>query len=151
MLADTLPKGVGYWGSGVGQGLAALSRPEALVRPGWQLQDRERIVAYLAAGIVCAGWCGLAVCRFAECVRLLGSCDLTDGMWIWPQGLEHYLIVHEVCLPEAFVETMRGNHWQIPAGVKGDEVLALLEEANALPFGDLSEWIHWSRELVCRG
>ena len=33
----------------------------------------------------------------------MGSWDLTDGTWVWPQGLSHYVEVHGVVLPEEFV------------------------------------------------
>ena len=39
----------------------------------------------------------------------MGSRCLTDGEWVWPEGLEHYIEVHSVLLPEDFarmVETM---------------------------------------------
>jgi len=143
MLVPTIPKGVGYWGAGDGSRLA-LPRPETLIRPGWQVQDQDRIVAYLRSGTVCAGWCGLAHCRFPECGMSLGSCDLTDGEWLWPQGLEHYVVAHAVCLPETFVETMRTNGWQVPPALDGDAILTTLEETGHLPFGDLSHWRSWA-------
>ena len=34
----------------------------------------------------------------------LGSLDLTNGTWIWPERLRHYVEVHDVMLPSAFIE-----------------------------------------------
>jgi hypothetical protein len=144
MSGRTVPKGVGYWGAGEGPGLRALPRPQTLVRPRWHVEDRHRIVAYLRSGAVCLASPGLGSCRFTECSNgYLGSCDLTDGEWLWPQGLEHYLQVHHVCLPEEFVETMRTNGWQIPPDLDEGEVLTAMEETGQ-PFGDLSWWLDWA-------
>jgi hypothetical protein len=34
----------------------------------------------------------------------MGSRDLTDGTWVWPQGLAHYVEVHNVMLPQEFID-----------------------------------------------
>ena len=34
----------------------------------------------------------------------MGSWDLTDGTWVWPEGLAHYIEAHGVILPEEFVD-----------------------------------------------
>jgi hypothetical protein len=148
MLIPRIPRGVGYWGEGAGSGLLALPRPQTLVRPGWHLDDRERIVAYLQSGTVCVTWAGRAPCRFTECGRLLGSSDLTDGQWLWPKGLEHYVVAHDVCLPEAFVETMRANGWQVSPALDRDGILTALVETGKLPLGDLSYWRDWAFKIT---
>jgi hypothetical protein len=33
----------------------------------------------------------------------MGSRELTDGLWIWPEGLSHYVRAHGIILPEEFV------------------------------------------------
>jgi hypothetical protein len=33
----------------------------------------------------------------------MGSSDLTDGTWLWPEGLAHYVRKHDVVLPEEFI------------------------------------------------
>ncbi len=144
-------KGVGYWGTGKAPERTGLPRPQTLTRPGWRIQDRVRIVTYLQGGVVCGGWAGLAHCRFTECDAALGSCDLTDGDWLWPQKLEHYVMAHEVCLPEAFIETMQRNGWQIPPALNADELLTALEETGHLPFGDLSYWRWWAGKFADEG
>jgi hypothetical protein len=144
-VTSIVPRGVGYW-AGEGANRLALPRPQTLVRPGWCGEDYERIVAYLQNGAVCNGWAGLARCRFADCGALLGSCDLTDGQWLWPQRLEHYVQAHDVCLPEAFVSTMRNNGWRIPPELDADGILTTLEDTGNLPFGDLSYWIPWAAQ-----
>jgi hypothetical protein len=68
----------------------------------------------------------------------LGSWDLTDGQWVWPEGLAHCVEKHWVCLPDEFADTMRSNSWQVPPL----EELAMAQ-ARGLPY-DLSFWVAWS-------
>jgi hypothetical protein len=144
MAALRVPNGVGYWGDS--EGLSDLPCPQSLVRTGWQAHDLDRIAAYLRGGHTFAVWCGLAFCRFTGCGQVIGSRDLTDGEWVWPQGLEHYLLQHGVCLPDAFVATMRVNRWEVPAACSRID-LVQLRNAGGGPFGDLSEWIEWARDF----
>lgn len=64
---------------------------------------RTRVANYLDAGSVFAEYRGISWCRFC-CGHGLGNCDLTDGEWVWPQGLSHYVRDHNVRLPEQFIE-----------------------------------------------
>jgi len=40
---------------------------------------------------------------------------LTDGEWVWPEGLSHYVEYHNLILPDEVVQTMRRNNYQIPS------------------------------------
>src|SRR5262245_15617423 len=71
---------------------------------------------------------GFSYCRFhcgkrwrpwGYCVSsdLLGTSELTDGEWLWPEGLPHYIDAHDVCLPEEFVARMELHGWRVPAHV----------------------------------
>ena len=35
----------------------------------------------------------------------MGSTDLSDDEWVWPEGLVHYVEAHDLPLPDAFVVT----------------------------------------------
>jgi len=63
---------------------------------------------------------GYSYCRFdcgiPDCE--MGSIDLYDGVWVWPQGLVHYVEFHSVCLPYEFIQTMRSHSWRVPANLK---------------------------------
>jgi hypothetical protein len=148
MSASHIPKGVGYWGGG--KGTDDLPRPQSLVRLGWQTKDLRRIADYLSNGHMYGAWLGKASCRFAGCPHVLGACDFTDGVWVWPEGLEHYLLKHAVCLPDSFVETMQSNDWQVPAACDADRT-RWSPNAGCGPFGDLSEWIAWAYEFASSG
>ncbi len=39
----------------------------------------------------------------------MGSKELTDGFWIWPEGLSHYVRAHGILLPEEFVAHALAN------------------------------------------
>src|SRR5713101_707910 len=86
------------------------------VRPEWRVADRERLVAYLRAGHGCRTYLGFSACRF-ECrdkYRVLGNCDLTDGEWVWPVGLSHYVDRHAVMLPDEFIASASARGWKVP-------------------------------------
>jgi hypothetical protein len=93
---------VGYWIEDLWD--EELPAPQELVAPGPR-GDTDALVSYLDAGVLCAQYRGLSWCRFGcDAAPVdMGSCDLTDGTWVWPQGLSHYVSLHGVTLPEAFV------------------------------------------------
>ena len=43
----------------------------------------------------------------------MGDQDFTDGVWIWPQGLAHYVDTHDAGLPDAFLQHARANRFRI--------------------------------------
>jgi hypothetical protein len=78
--------------------------------------DEGRIVEYLREG------CGLAWCGgvFPDVLNphsgvMLSPDYLTDGVWLWPGELRHYVAEHHVALPDEFVDDMRENGWVVPA------------------------------------
>jgi hypothetical protein len=103
----------------------------------------ERILAYLRSGYTFADWMGYSFCRFGCGVdgRPMGSSDRTDGEWVWPAGLAHYVASHGVFLPEEFVNTMRWNEWRVPAL---DRPPRFGREPGDAPF-DLAFWVEWAR------
>jgi len=140
-----VPMGVGYWDDG----WLPLPRPQDLVCPGWRSDDRDRIVAYLREGVVVRRAFGSSACRFMDCRLSLGSADLTDGLWMWPERLEHYVTDHAVQLPEVFVETMEGNGWRVPTVDGAETARALLSVPNTIPtyFAISFRWIQWSKQV----
>ena len=77
---------------------------------------REQVLAYFDAGHVVTSSLGWSTCR---CCGISGSemgdSDLTDGTWVWPEGLSHYLRMHGVPLPEEFSPSMNRNQFVVPA------------------------------------
>jgi hypothetical protein len=76
-------------------------RPQALVGA-WDPDARRATIDYLAAGLELVEYRGCSHCRFG-CEELAGHCDFSDGTWVWPEGLAHYVAQHDVQLPERFI------------------------------------------------
>src|SRR5262245_56163586 len=90
-MAGTL-KAVGYWLSSDSQD-DDLPDPRLLVRKNWCRGEKTLILSYLKSGSTFARWRGFSYCRF-RCgapYAEIGSRCLTDGIWVWPEGLAHYL------------------------------------------------------------
>jgi hypothetical protein len=68
---------------------------------------RRKLADYLDAGgdDFLQSQMGYSWCRFfcGATGKQMGSRELTDGLWIWPEGLSHYVRAHDIILPEQFV------------------------------------------------
>lgn len=125
---------IGYWWWSVD--------PTRLVDPAWAAGEREALANYLRAGRTLHAYLGFSHCRF-ECGipdREMGSRDLTDGTWVWPEGLPHYLTVHQIALPDEFLAHARANGFVVP-----DIPHATIEQARDEPVGD-DKWHAWARQ-----
>lgn len=120
---------IGYW-------IASLKDdvyppPQELVAE-YDADARRAVAAYLDTGEVYAACRGHSWCRFG-CPEQNGHRELTDGRWVWPEGLSHYVRAHDVRLPDAFIR----------------DALAATAPALALPFDRLSArvdtafWVEW--------
>jgi hypothetical protein len=102
------PIKVGFWAACKGIAHLAdvifdnLPDPRDLVDPNWPLQERELIAAYLDAAPNVEHWMGYAYCRLG-CEGGYGTTDKSDGVYLWPEGLSHYVLKHSVRLPEEFI------------------------------------------------
>ena len=63
------------------------------------------MIRYLHAGSLVSFSQGTSWCRFRCGVpdAAMGSADLGDGTYVWPQGFAHYLEAHAVKPPDDFV------------------------------------------------
>jgi hypothetical protein len=75
--------------------------PQELVGP---LPDHQRraLADYLDRGRHFEQYRGTSWCRFG-CDHEMGSSELSDGLWVWPVDLGHYVRDHGVLLPNEFV------------------------------------------------
>jgi hypothetical protein len=147
-MTEVVLRAVGYW-RGVDD--LFLPHPRRLVRRHWRAADRPRIVRYLQGAAVLFRGMASSHCRFG-CFRPdgNGSCpemggrDLTDGVWVWPEGLAHYVERHAVRLPDEFVATMAAHGWDppprpvMPAGTR-----AALASGSGGRVWDASFWRWW--------
>lgn len=117
-------------------GRLGFPHPSSLTTENWEAKRRDDIVAYLRGGRSLRTYVGFATCRFENCERgNLGSDDLTDGRWAWPEGLWHYVAHHRVRLPDSFVANAASH------GFKGPRSLA-----NKRVALDDSFWLRWVAE-----
>jgi hypothetical protein len=110
-LVDPDLTAVGYWRS---DEQPDLPRPEQFVGT-LQEELRDNLSRYLASGVEFADWMGYSHCRFACGTpdRAMGNRDLTDGVWVWPEGLSHYVCVHSVMPPKEFLQHAARQAWKI--------------------------------------
>lgn len=104
MFANTIADGqvhlIGYWIQSLQD--ASYFPPQELVRELPAL-TRVRLATYLDEASVFESYRGISWCRFGCGHRSMGSRELTDGEWVWPEGLSHYVREHGVVLPEEFI------------------------------------------------
>ncbi len=102
---------IGYWHD-VGQASAQLPHPQSLVDPPWEKGRRSQIIAYLNHGNPLSEYMGYSYCRLG--CGSLGTTELTDGVWAWPEGLSHYVEVHWIKLPDEFVTHATSTSFPTP-------------------------------------
>ena len=98
---------IGYWRSVDDY---TLPDPSRFVDASWDQEERKRTIEYLEKGEEIAvevignvyDWC-----RFRSKEQALYSTPRTDGYYVWPQSLIHYLKDHDIRLPEQFVKHVR--------------------------------------------
>lgn len=112
--------------------------PRNLVDESWESERRASIVTYLRSGVALSLGMGYSHCRFPDGPppEEMGNADLTDGKYLWPEGLHVYVSKYHVRLPDWFVSDMARARFCVPARF-------------ALPRGrppaiDYSMWIEWA-------
>jgi hypothetical protein len=83
------------------------------------------VISSLRRGQVFETWRGYSFCRFMCGIsdEEMGYRCLTDGAWVWPEGLAHYVERHHLPLPEEFIEVARARSGEVPE-------VALVESSN---------------------
>jgi hypothetical protein len=92
-------KRLGYWRSERDTGWPD---PAEFIDPDWDQTERRVVALYLSKGTIARMYMGLSRCRLCE--KLNGSLEYTDGTYLWPEGLDHYVNEHDVRLPSTFVQ-----------------------------------------------
>lgn len=98
---------IGYWSGGHGE----RGWPDVgdFVDESWDEDERLHIGIYLRHGLVARAWMGYSPCRLCD-KATNGNLDLTDGTYIWPEGLAHYVLGHNVRLPQEFVAHVQSQN-----------------------------------------
>lgn len=139
---------VGYWRSLPKFHDAANDRfpnPALLVSPEWREGERSQIISYLKSGWTYAQSRGMSYCRL-ECgiaYEQMGSRCLSDGEWVWPEGLAHYVEAHQVRLPGEFIEGMIRHAWRVP-----DDQNRPTYDSQGNP--DYAFWVAWGQGAMER-
>jgi hypothetical protein len=102
---------VGYWFHELAPD--DLPLPPRLVRR-WSPRDRALVLRYLRGGRTLVRYGAAARCRFADCAQEVGRRELTDGVFVWPEGLAHYVAKHGVRLPARLVTHVRARGGTVP-------------------------------------
>lgn len=113
---------IGYWRSD--ESFIVYPHPKELVDLTWNHDERLAIAAYLKQGISLRGYFGYSYCRFQDgpTEEEMGTDDLTDGVWVWPQGLTHYVLRYSVRLPESFIYYAHQAQFRIPENLDLNEL-----------------------------
>ena len=117
---------LGYWsaGSHIMVGCDGLPDVRRFVQPDWP--HKEQVVTYLRNAPKVISYRGLSMCRI--CKKMNGSIEQSDGVYLWPGGLAHYIEDHDVVLPDEFVtHVLAGNGYLPMTGIS--------------PKGDLTWWL----------
>ena len=124
---------LGWWFSPFAP--ATLPRPQALVG-GLEPAARAAVLGYLRAGKTLVTFPEASFCRFDCGETAMGSKDLTDGRYVWPEGLAHYVERHDVRLPEAFVAHVRE---------RGDALAPFQLPKAVFGLYDRAPWLAWAK------
>ncbi len=102
---------IGYWSN---DQHPEYPHPTDWTDPSWDEDERDFVVQYLRWGQVAHAYMGLSPCRV--CDRLdNGSLELSDGVYLWPQGLAHYVTDHSVRPPQEFVDHVWARQEELEA------------------------------------
>lgn len=107
-------KAIGFWN---GYNENRFIDPSALVDEGWEDSNKGKIIAYLNGFPRINHQNGYSYCRFG-CNEgsmfdpNMGCAERSDGIWVWPEGLVHYVDDHYIKLPSEFVDTMKSNDFK---------------------------------------
>lgn len=95
---------IGYWRA-EGDSTSDNPDPHDWVDTEWDEDERDATGFYFATGTLFRTFMGYSPCRF--CGIDNGAVEYTDGTYVWPEGLAHYIYDHAVRLPDELVRHAR--------------------------------------------
>jgi hypothetical protein len=97
---DTSLRPIGYWRSSEAP---ELPDPSDHVDLGWDAEERRNVGTYLSGGRT-PPWAfdGWSTCRI--CGAKNSAQEFIDGVYLWPEGLAHYVLEHSVRMPQHVVD-----------------------------------------------
>ncbi len=91
---------IGYWRAEA-DSTSDYPDPHDWVDREWDEDERYATWFYFASGTLFRTYMGYSPCRI--CGVDNGAAEYTDGTYVWPEGLAHYIYDHAVRLPEDLV------------------------------------------------
>jgi len=80
--------------------------------------EEAKIAAYLKSGIVFIARPGIERDVLNDQHPVIGSGHLlTDGIWLWPDSLSHYVATYHLRLRDEFIDHLRARSWSVPAEI----------------------------------
>jgi hypothetical protein len=70
----------------------------------WNLAERNLVIEHLKKGTPIFSWVGSSWCRYRCKESNMGAHCLTDGKYIFPEKLVHYIKYHNIKPPIEFIE-----------------------------------------------
>ena len=115
MVVALLVTLIGFWRS---ERTPGWPDPVDFIDEDWDLSERQQVSDYLDHGGVQVPWMqmGWSWCRICstedgdEPYSSNGTGEFSDGVYLWPEGLSHYVRDHSVRLPRDIVTHMCGAH-----------------------------------------
>lgn len=99
-MSDSSLRAIGFWdGPETDQGWPDV---HTLIDPDWDAGERDFIVDYVSQGVLGRHYMGFSTCRVCGKTDN-GNREFSDGTFVWPSGLSHYIEEHAVRLPAEFV------------------------------------------------
>jgi hypothetical protein len=98
--------------------------PQNLVRVEWNESIKSCMLRYLRSGVVLHEYLGFSHCRVNCGIsdNAMGNSELTDGEWVWPEGLIHYLEAHSIALPDEFIASAEKKQFHILKSLDVEEL-----------------------------
>lgn len=107
---------IGYWQS---RDIPTLPSPQDFINDQINPEERKLLINYLDKGEQAIAYLGYSYCRF-NCGtpdHEMGNRCFTDGKYIWPEKLSHYIREHNVWLPAAFILHVKDNQHYNPLDI----------------------------------
>jgi hypothetical protein len=96
---------IGYWYE---ENRPNLPDPAWFIDENYPESEKKKVIDYLKKGKTIASYFGRSNCRICG-EETPGVSDLTDGLFIFPSGLVHYIEKHNLHLPDDFIKTVYGE------------------------------------------
>jgi hypothetical protein len=137
-------KRIGYWTDDTFEFDRLITiHPKYLVDHNWEVARRSKIVCYLKSGVCALEELGCSYCRFEDGPpdREMGCVELSDGVYIWPEGLAIYIERYHIRLPDEFIRHMAENNFTIPKDLDAKAIKRRCQDEPS----DFESWKTWCK------